>query len=219
VVDRALNFVANFEKDPAASPHLASVQDVPGDEGSKVRATWSRTPVDAATSPAQLCCYHIDRRPVSPSASPWLEVAVVPATASSTYEHLVSTPTDSVGADPALYRYRVVASAAGDTVEWISNEVEGYSVDNLAPPAPTSVSGSIASGFATLFWPAVTAPDLAHYRVYRGLEALPPLDDAHRIATTTSTGFSDSPGHFANYRVTTVDVHGNESQGCAFRPS
>ena len=219
VVDHALSLVATFERNPAAAANLVAVSDVPGDEGASVRVSWDRSPLDVGASPGLVCCYEIERRPPSPPTAPWTGLAEVPVNQSLMYERVVSTPADSVLGDPALYRYRVATKAIDDpAVVWVSDEVEGYSVDNLSPAAPTSVSGSIASGFATLFWPAVSAPDVAQYRIYRGLESIPPTDAAHRIATTTATGYTDAPGFFANYRVTAVDVHGNEGQGTLFVP-
>jgi len=76
----------------------------------------------------------------------------------------------------------------------------------------------MSSGLATFFWPAVNVPDLDHYAIYRGIEDVPPTDPAHRIATTTNTGYNDSPGYFAHYLVTAVDVHGNEGAATAFVP-
>ena len=55
--------------------------------------------------------------------------------------------------------------------------------------------------------------------IYRGLEVVPPADPAHLLGTTTLTGFTDSPGYFAHYRVAAVDVHGNQGQPTAFVPS
>src|SRR6185295_20290212 len=134
------------------------------------------------------------------------------------YALAAQTSADSTGVDPATFEFRVLALGP-DTLKWVSNESDGHSVDNIAPPAPASVSGTIASGFATFFWPAVNVPDLSHYAIYRGGEPSPPIDVAHRIATTTLTGYSDSPGYLANYRVTDIDVHGNEGAPTALVPT
>jgi hypothetical protein len=76
----------------------------------------------------------------------------------------------------------------------------------------------MASGIATMFWPAVSVADFAHYSIYRGLDGTPPADASHRIGTTSSTSLTDSPGYFASYCVTSVDTHGNESPGTPFVP-
>jgi hypothetical protein len=218
VVEHTVNYVATFERDPAAAANVTAVSDVPGDQGSSVTVDWARSPLDDAAYPGLVCCYRIERRPSSAPADPWVNVGTVSATHSAMYEQAVVSPADSTQSDPALFEYRVVTSAEPDTAQWLSNVVTGYSVDNLAPPDPASVSGAIASGIATMFWPAVSVPDLASYRIYRQPDAVPPTDAGHRIATTTATGYTDSPGYFANYVVTAMDTHGNESHGTLFSP-
>ena len=219
IVDRPLSFFATFERDPAAAAVVSAVADVPNDQGSSVRVNWNRSPLDDAGNAGLLCCYRIDRTLNASPGSPWVAASgpILPVQSPS-YSQVVITPADSTGVDPALLRYRVVLTAAGGSADWISNEVTGYSVDNLAPTAPSSISGVIASGVATMFWPAVTASDLAHYSIYRATDGVPPLDAAHRVGTTGSTNFTDSPGFFANYRVTAVDTHGNESPATLFVP-
>jgi hypothetical protein len=130
----------------------------------------------------------------------------------------VITSSDSTASDPAIRRYRVVAMANGTPGEWISNDLPGYSVDNIAPPPPVSVTGVFASGTASVSWPAVSVADLHHYAVYRATEGVPPTDAAHLVATTTGTDYNDSPGYFARYAVTAVDRHGNQSAGTVFTP-
>jgi hypothetical protein len=219
VVYRDLTYFATFERDPAAAASLASVSDIPADQGTHVLASWNRSPIDDAAYPGMLCCYRVERTLSLAPMATWVAASgFIPATNSSKYSQVVITPADSTQLDPAQLRYRVVTMAAADAAEWISNEVIGYSVDNLAPPQVSSVSGVMASGSATMFWPAVSVADLAHYSVYRGLEGTPPTDAAHRIGTTSTTTLTDSPGYFANYCVTSVDTHGNESPGTPFVP-
>jgi len=217
VVNRALSYVATFEKDPAAAPHLLAITDYPGDEGSFVLAHWDPSPLDVPGLPF-INYYYIQRRAMTPPDAPWTSVALYPAVMAPSYALGATTPADSTAADPAVYLYRIVANAP-DTLEWVSNEVPGYSVDNLPPAAPSSVTGSFASGTATMFWPAVSAADLGHYAIYRGLEDVPPTDPAHLVGTTTLTGFTDSPGYFTHYRVAAVDIHGNQGEATAFVPS
>ena len=218
VVTRPLDYVATFEKDPSAAPHVTAVIDYPGDQGGIVLVSWDPSPLDATSTPGFIGWYHIQRQPESPPDAPWMDDQSYRAVQAAHYQLVADTPADSTGSDPATQRFRVVAVAAGDTLAWVSNEVEGRSVDNIAPPAPASVTGTISSGFATFFWPAVSALDLDHYAVYRAVDAAPPIDAAHRVGTTTLTGFSDSPGYYAHYGVTSIDTHGNESAATAFTP-
>jgi hypothetical protein len=217
VVYRELNYFATFERDPVAAATLTSVSDVSNDQGGHVLATWNPSPLDSVIHAGLLCCYRVERTLSSAPAAPWVAASgLIPVSHASSYSLDLITPADSTEGDPALLRYRVIAIAVGNTGEWISNELAGYSVDNIAPPPLASVSGVMASGIATLFWTGVSVPDFAHYAVYRGLESEPPLDGAHRVGTTSTTNYTDSPGHFAHYRVTVVDRHGNESPATPF---
>lgn len=217
VVTRPLTFYATFERDPAAAPALTSVSDVTSDQGSFVRIQWNRSFIDDPLFPSSLCCYRIERTLTDAPGAPWVAASgSIAANRSPTYSQVVTSPADSTASDPAVRRYRVVAMANGATGEWLSNELPGYSVDNIAPPSPTSVSGVMSSGAATLFWPAVSAADFDHYAIYRAADRPPAIDAAHRLATTTGTDFNDSPGYFARYAVTALDHHGNESPATAF---
>jgi hypothetical protein len=191
---------------------------VAGDQGSYVTVHWRASPIDTGTVPSWLRCYQIQRQQLSPPGLPWSVIDSVAAASLASYTHLVPTPADSTLSDPAVFRYRVIAQANGDTAQWVSNEADGYSVDNLAPPAPASVSGLIASGFASLSWPPVSAADFAGYHIFRGPDESIPTDVAHLVGTTTGTNFSDSPGYFVHYRVTAFDIHGNDSPGTLFVP-
>jgi hypothetical protein len=218
-VYRELTYFANFDRDPAAAPVLTMVSDIPDDQGTHTRTTWNRSPIDDAAYPGQLCCYWIERRLNSSPLAPWVAASgLITPNYSPTYSQVVVTPADSTESDPAILNFRVVMQASSGSALWFSNELPGYSVDNIAPPPPASVSGVMTTGTATLFWPAVSVADFAHYAIYRGLENPPPTDAAHRVGTTTATNFGDSPGYFAYYAVTTVDVHGNQSPAVPFVP-
>lgn len=221
VVNSNKQFTATFDRDPAAAAVITSVTDVPGDEGSQVSVKFDRSPLDTSPSPGSglLDLYHVERQPEANPGAPWTSAGIVAATAQSSYEVLASTPADSTALDPAQQRFRVTVHAVSDfAVAWTSSEVLGHSADNLAPPAPASVTGTLSSGFASFFWGAVNAPDLATYRVYRADSAPVPIDAAHLIASTTIAGYSDAPGHFTHYAVTALDVHGNESPATPFVP-
>lgn len=213
-----IQLTARFERDPSASPHLLSVSDVSPDQGGFVRLRWTGCAVDNPASASQFCCYRVERYEGEGSEIGWVSLAQLSPTNAEVYEAVVATPSDSTSAGTHSQLYRVVAVAASDTASWLSNEVTGYSVDNIAPPAPAQVSGVFASGIATLFWPAVTVADLSHYAIYRATGGYPSIDDGHRVAVTNSTSIIDTPGFYSLYVVTAVDVHGGESQGTPFVP-
>lgn len=217
IVDAPRTVTAHFERDPAYGPRDVSAIDVPADEGGFVQVTWADSTAEQVTE-RLLCCYDVQRAPMGSGDLGWQTVATISAIGMVDRTTPAPTVADSTAVNPAQARYRVRVRDSAEEFIWVSPEVIAHSLDNLPPPAPTSVSGSIASGFASIFWPAVSVPDLSHYAIYRGTEASPPIDLAHRVGTTTSTGFTDSPGYFVNYRVSAIDVHGNEGPATTFAP-
>jgi len=55
------------------------------------------------------------------------------------------------------------------------------------------------------------APDVSAYRVYRGATASFVPSDANRVGSTTDTTFVDGNAAGYYYKLSAVDVHGNES--------
>jgi hypothetical protein len=102
---------------------------------------------------------------------------------------------------------------------WDSYPDSGYSVDNLAPPPPAPFSGVYSGGIASLSWGASGAPDLAFYRLYRGPDAGFVPGPATLIATVTGTSAIDGGIALSWYKVTAVDVHGNESPAAVTLPA
>jgi hypothetical protein len=98
---------------------------------------------------------------------------------------------------------------------WSSPPDSGYSVDNLAPPAPAPFTGEFADGVATLHWGVSPAPDFAAFRLYRGNspDFVPGPDNL--VTARADTGYVDHGGRAFLYKLAAVDVHGNEGP-CAF---
>lgn len=92
----------------------------------------------------------------------------------------------------------------------------GYSVDNWAPGAPLYLEGEMAGEMASLWWTASGHhdEDLDQYIIYRGTTSDFPLDEAHRVGTADETSYMEELGQGTwHYRVTSIDVHSNESVG------
>jgi hypothetical protein len=84
-------------------------------------------------------------------------------------------------------------------------------VDNLAPAIPTSLAAAYSSGQTNLQWAANPEADLGGYRVYRGASADFTPSIGNRIATPISASFADVGPAGSYYKVSAVDVNGNES--------
>ena len=142
-------------------------------------------------------------------ATYWEYVTSQPASALASYSVVAATTTDSTAASNPTTLFMIEARGSGHQA-WDSAPAAGYSVDNLSPAAPAPFAASYAAGITQLHWTPPNAPDLGSYRLYRGSTSGFSPDPAHRIGTADDTTFTDTSGGFYYYRVTAVDLHGNE---------
>ena len=147
----------------------------------------------------------------------WTYVREVPSMLAPEYSCTAFTFGDSTGAGIPMAEYMVIAHSGDPGIFWEADPMTGYSVDNLAPGAPLDLGGeSAGNGDVALTWNAsgYHDEDLSHYAVYRGEEAGFPLDAAHFIDTVFEETYVDPAGAgLWYYRVTAIDVHGNEGAG------
>jgi len=82
--------------------------------------------------------------------------------------------------------------------------VTGYSVDNIAPAIPSSISAVYdeSENKAVLSWNPSEAEDFSHYNIYRNVVL---------HGTTIDTIFIDEITENTDYTVSAVDIHENES--------
>lgn len=147
----------------------------------------------------------------------WIYVGEVPAMMQPEYSCVAFTFGDSTAAEIPWADYMVVAHGDEPLLFWPSDPASGYSVDNLTPGIPLDLIGAPAGGLEVdLSWLAsgYLDEDLAFYGVYRGEVSGFPLDETHRIGETIDLTYLDTSGvGLWFYRVTAVDLHGNESSG------
>ncbi|MDH4038791.1 MAG: T9SS type A sorting domain-containing protein [Candidatus Krumholzibacteria bacterium] len=147
----------------------------------------------------------------------WEFVDTQDALFSPGYSDVVATRQDSVGGDPALHYFQVVAHTSDPLVFFPSAPDSGYSVDNLAPATPLYLSAARTGGDnVDLDWKAggPKEPDFKEYRIYRGDTSGFPVDSAHFLASTADTITTDATAIQWTawyYRAVSVDVHGNQS--------
>lgn len=123
----------------------------------------------------------------------------------------------------AEHHFFVSAHSFRANIWWDSDYVTTFSVDNLAPPPPSSFAVQQqyltpkAGGQPTmvLSWAGSTAPDLREYLVFRGTTPdFVPGPPATALGHTASERFQDAtvlPGEVVFYRVAAIDRHGNLS--------
>jgi hypothetical protein len=141
----------------------------------------------------------------------WDLVGTLPAHGDSAYVLVAPTLADSNGSGFHYTTFLVRALTASPTTYFDSPADSGYSVDNLPPAPPGPVAGVYAGGATHLHWAANSEPDFASYRVYRGGSAGFVPGTANRIATLSDTGYVDVTAAGDYYKLSAVDVNGNES--------
>ena len=151
----------------------------------------------------------------------WEPAGAVPAASLGSYSLVTATTCDSLpGSNPyTVFMVEARGGTLASSPHWFSAPDSGYSVDNIGPLAPGAVSGQYQSGSSTLHWLPNRETDLAGYRIYRGSSPVFCATDSSRVAAVSDTGFVDAYGALACYKLTAVDVHGNESAPTSLTPT
>lgn len=188
---------------PSTGPTIASITDVPADQGGQLLVDWQRNTLDAAGSLVPITQYVIQR-----FTTTWVDVATLPATGAAAYSLTIPTSDIASPATPEPWsQYRVEAVETGGLVH-LSAVVSAYSIDNLPPPAP--VASLDQSGVPwVLSWAAPAIPDFAEACVYRGDTAGFTPTTPLQCGAGTSYLEYDTATHY--YVVQFADTHGNLS--------
>ncbi len=235
-----------------AQPSVASVRDVPNDEGGVVKVSWHASPLDSFPAysiaeylvyrsvPPNLAARRLDDGAVAVSEMDanrqpdrrgllarrlgaatlfWEYLGTVTARRLPGYSYLAPTAGDSVGGSFPRTLFMVEARTAGGAQWWFSDPDSGYSVDNLAPPAPVPFTGQYGGGAAALHWGVSPAADFATFRLYRGSSADFVPGPGSLLVAQPDTGYVDAAGQPYYYKLSAVDLHGNEGPYALLRPS
>jgi hypothetical protein len=239
------------------APEIASVSDVPADQGGYVNLQWDASRLDPwpeelidhyslwrALDPAQAAAMlksgailvsGVSELPfdagdrvlrwerVSGTDYYWELVATQIANGYEHYARLLPSPFDSTASSSQYQYFQVSAHASDPLVNWTSAPDSGYSVDNLAPAQPQSLAGdqSISPVGLNLTWDPNSEVDLSHYAVYRGTSSdFVPGPGNHIDSPSDTTSFDGDwtwdSGYY--YKVSAVDIHGNESTFAVLAP-
>ncbi|MBC8424787.1 hypothetical protein H8E07_11750 [bacterium] len=203
--------------------HRIAITDVGNDQGRQVRVNWPRHAEDAPGTLHVLTGYSLYRRidefksnaePVK-SAPPgfWDYVSTVPAHGEDEYYTLAQTLGDSTTYDIVWSVFFLRAETTDPLVFFDSPPDSGYSVDNLAPPAPGGLQAASVPGGTALTWIESQGPDVDYYRIYRGAAPDFPVVVNHLINLTTANAWTDPQVDPSRpyYKVTAIDLAGNES--------
>lgn len=139
------------------------------------------------------------------------------------YGKATATLFDSTAACGDYHYFQVIAHTSDPMEFWVSAPDSGRSIDNLSPCAPLSLAGAQSHSPEGLLitWKPNEEPDLGGYRVYRGLgEEFEPAA-YNLLASPADEAYFDGEwnrieGYY--YKVSAVDLSGNESGWALLRP-
>lgn len=151
----------------------------------------------------------------------WEIVGMQLAAGLPSYSLTTTTTSDSIAASNPRTAFMVEAreTTAPQNPHWFSAPDSGYSVDNLPPLAPAPFTGQYAAGTTQLHWNRNVEADLVGYRLYRGTTAGFVPGPGNLVGALPDTGYTDAAGAPYIYKLTAVDVHGNESPIATLIPS
>jgi hypothetical protein len=229
------------------APYFTSIRDVPRDQGGKITlqwaasnaatyySVWRRLPGGIAQMPAgadwdgDATGVPIDfegkkiRLLAGAPGYAWEWLSNVPAKGYEEYALMIESRYDSMGADPG-WQYFVVSAHTSDPFVYFDSAIDsGCSVDNLSPCAPLALAGeqSYSPAGLALTWNSNEESDLSRYALYRGLSEDFVPASANRMALLTDASFFDGDWRWNSsyyYKVSAIDVHGNESGFALLRP-
>jgi hypothetical protein len=148
----------------------------------------------------------------------WEFLGTLPARGYGSYAFPAATLADSMAGSVGYTVFMVDAQGTTAPAFWSSNPDSGYSVDNLAPNVPAALAGNYSAGATHLHWLRNNEADLAGYRLYRGTSAAFVPSPANLVAAPPDTGYADAGAAGGYYKLSAVDVHGNESGFAALGP-
>jgi hypothetical protein len=141
----------------------------------------------------------------------WEQVGSFSAYGESEYNVVVPTLVDATAASLEYSAFMVRAATADPYTFFDSGTENGFSVDNLSPPAPAPFLAAYSGGATHLHWGASTAGDFATFRLYRGESADFVPGPGTFVTATPDTGYADVGAAGSFYKLSAVDFNGNES--------
>lgn len=135
------------------------------------------------------------------------------------YSYTAPTLFDATPDSDPYTLFMVEAEQLEEGIYWSSAPDSGHSIDNLAPPSPLLIAATYLDGTASLRWEPSVAPDLARYNVYRGNDQSFSPGPVNLVGSTSDTSFVTYAGAPYYYKLSALDIHGNESSFVTVLPT
>ncbi|UCF05882.1 MAG: choice-of-anchor D domain-containing protein [bacterium] len=146
----------------------------------------------------------------------WRLISSIEAYYLEGYSEVVPTLFDSTAICLEYHYVQIIAHTSDPYTFWASHPDSCRSVDNLAPCMPCGLAGqqSFVPEGLTLTWDRNLEADLSHYAVYRGESGDFVPSSSNLIASPRDTTHFDGDWRWHEqyyYKISAVDIHGNES--------
>ncbi|HLE56774.1 MAG TPA: T9SS type A sorting domain-containing protein, partial [Rhodothermia bacterium] len=221
---------------------IAAVKDVPNDQGKQVEVIWTRFGGDGPSDhPIQnYYVWRLSESTVSTKTVPtyksleavpadkvdagatlayndgiWTAVASQPAAQMEVYSAIAPTLYDSTSTILVETTFMVSGHTSDSQIYVRSEPAVGYSIDNLAPQAPSNVAQSTGSYWVYVSWDDPVDEDFNYFEVYRSTTSGFNPNTVFPLKRVTSPEYSDEAievGKTYYYRVAAYDFAGNRSR-------
>jgi len=196
--------------------------DAPGNGGVTGYAVYRQVEALSPSSSPHFGARDADEDAITPagtSLAGWDYLGTQPAAGDREYSMVVPTLADA-NASSAYYTAFMVRALTADPLTHYDSFAEyGYSVDNLAPPAPSPFVASVVASDTHLHWGVSGAADFATFRLYRGGSAGFLPGSGNLVASTPDTNYVETTVPGGYYKLSAVDRNGNESAFALAGPS
>lgn len=203
-----------FSEEGSFAGEMISVEDVPFDQGNRVTVKWKASSLDYDVN--RLTSYSVWRAlPVAGSAVPqvarrssvltksrpirqavmagenyaWEWVATLPAHREPEYSYTAKTLYDSMSTTNGMHHFFVSAHTNDANLFFDSQPDSGFSVDNLAPAAPTQLAGQIDGGHLLLTWESRATADFKQFAVFKSTASEVALAKRELLGGTRTKSF------------------------------
>ena len=221
----------------AGAAQVASIKDIPGDQGRRVQVVWNKFPAEdfayngvinygvwrqdlqigTKVTPmknyTEMIASGVVGQKYSVSGLVWTYVAQVPATKLGMYAYVAETIKDIVGTDTVAAKsaFYIAGYSADNKVVYSSQPFSGFSVDNIVPLKVAQFSVTVDPTGAVLNWKPVDQDDVVEFLVYRGTtKDFTPATPIATVKGLTYTDASVTSGQAFWYIVQGVDKTGNK---------
>lgn len=201
---------------------IAGIEDVPNDQGRKVRIQWYTHSSDNTDSTNQVAYYTIWRKydpnlTLHKSSVEWDFIKKIPAVQDFVCSTIAPTLADSNILNGMYYStFLIRAHTSDNSVHYATEPDSGYSKDNLKPLCVSDFQATLnEQNNVLLRWNENHDSDISHYVIYRDINSdfVPELE-VNSIATIKSLEYIDeniNNGETYYYKISAIDLNGNES--------